>query len=35
VPSGTLLAMTRTEFGYVSFFWGWWTVFETVSIAVL
>ncbi|MEU3931564.1 hypothetical protein AB0E85_05870 [Streptomyces sp. NPDC029044] len=27
--------MTRTEFGYVSFFWGWWTFFEAVWIAVL
>ncbi|MFI9173061.1 hypothetical protein [Streptomyces lincolnensis] len=26
--------MTRTEFGYISFFWGWWTFFEAVWIAV-
>ncbi|MET7731476.1 hypothetical protein ABZT02_08910 [Streptomyces sp. NPDC005402] len=25
--------MTRTEFAYVSFFWGWWTFFEAVWIA--
>ncbi|MFF3735845.1 hypothetical protein [Streptomyces sp. NPDC002566] len=27
--------MTRTEFGNLSFFWGWWTFFEAVWIAVL
>ncbi|QQC89034.1 hypothetical protein [Streptomyces alfalfae] len=27
--------MTLTEFGHVSFFWGWWTFFEAVWIAVL
>ena len=27
--------MTRTEFGSLAFFWGWWTFFEAVWIAVL
>lgn len=27
--------MTRTEFGTLSFLWGWWTFFEAVWIAVL
>ncbi|MFD2689435.1 hypothetical protein ACFS5L_32055 [Streptomyces phyllanthi] len=27
--------MTRTEFGNLVFFWGWWTFFEAVWIAVL
>ncbi|MEU7402100.1 hypothetical protein [Streptomyces sp. NPDC044948] len=27
--------MTRTDFGFLAFLWGWWTFFEAVWVAVL
>lgn len=35
MASATLSVMTRTHFANVAFFWGWWTFFEAVWIAVL